>query len=220
MIENNVKKIIEELPQGVNLIAASKERDIHQIEKAILAGVRIVGENYVREAREKFEIIGRKVKWHFIGHLQKNKAKIAVEMFDMIESLDSLSLADALNRECGKVNKIMPVLIEVNSASEVQKYGVLPEDARKFLNEILNFKNLKPAGLMTMGPWIERAEDLRPYFKKTKDLFDSIKGSYGDKVGWDYLSMGMSGSYKVAIEEGSNMVRIGTAIFGERKYKD
>ena len=97
---------------------------------------------------------------------------------------------------------------------------MLPEDARKFLNEILNFKNLKPAGLMTMGPWIERAEDLRPYFKKTKDLFDSIKGSYGDKVGWDYLSMGMSGSYKVAIEEGSNMVRIGTAIFGERKYKD
>ena len=162
-------------------------------------------------------VVGRDVKWHLIGHLQKNKAKAAVGIFDMIETLDSLELAGILDQECKRINKFMPVLIEVNSAGELQKAGILPEAAEKFLKQILVFSNLKPMGLMTMGPWLDDVEGLRPYFKKTKDSFEQIKKTYGSKLDWRYLSMGMSSSWKVAVEEGTNLVRIGTAIFGERR---
>jgi len=216
MIKERVKKILEELPLGIDLVVAAKERSIEQIEEAIRAGAGIIGENYVKEAQDKFEAIGKKVKWHLIGHLQKNKAKLAVKIFDMVETLDSWELARILDKECRKVNKIMPVLIEINSASEPQKHGLLAEDTMSFLEEILQLSNLKPMGLMTMGPWGDEVESIRPYFKKTKDLFDKIKLECGDKLEWTYLSMGMSESYRVAIEEGANMVRVGTAIFGER----
>jgi len=135
----------------------------------------------------------------------------------MIETLDSLVLAQVLNRECEKINKVMPVLIEVNSAGEAQKQGVLFDDVEVLLERILQFANLKPVGLMTMGPWLDNPEDLRPFFQKTKVLFDKIKNDYQGKLVWNYLSMGMSTSYKIAIEEGANLVRIGTAIFGKRK---
>ena len=179
----------------------------------------IVGENYVKEAQEKFAVLSNKAKWHFIGHLQKNKVKSGVKIFDMIETLDSLALAEILDKECKKINKVMPVLIEVNSAGEPQKQGVLAEDVERLLDQVLQFANLKPMGLMTMGPWLDNPQELRPFFKKTKDLFDKIKGSYQGKLEWVYLSMGMSASYRVAIEEGANLVRIGTAIFGERSHK-
>jgi len=219
MIKENVQKILEELPKGVELVAAAKERSAAEIAEALEAGVKIVGENYVKEAREKFTVLGNRAKWHFIGHLQKNKVKKGVKIFDMVETLDSLALAEVLDKECKKINKVMPVLIEVNSAGEVQKQGVLAEDVERLLDELLQFANLKPMGLMTMGPWLDNPQELRPFFKKTKDLFDKIKGNYQGKLEWAYLSMGMSTSYKVAIEEGANLVRVGTAIFGERKYK-
>ncbi len=216
MIKENLETILKQLPQGAELVVAGKARTIEEIKETVACGAKIIGENYVKEAKDKIAAIGREVKWHLIGHLQKNKAKTAVEIFDMIETLDSLELAEALDKECAKINKIMPVLIEVNSASESQKSGVLPEAAEKFLKEILVFSHLKPMGLMTMGPWSDDAEVLRPYFKKTKELFDKIKKVFGSND-WQYLSMGMSASWKVAIEEGANLVRIGTAIFGERQ---
>lgn len=217
MIKDNAKKILEELPEGVELVAASKERSAAEITEALRAGIKIVGENYVNEAQEKFALLGNKVKWHFIGHLQKNKVKRGVAIFDMIETLDSLALAEVLDKECKKINKVMPVLIEVNSAGEPQKQGVLVDGVERLLEAALQLTNLKPMGLMTMGPWLDNSQELRPFFKKTKDLFDKIKGKYKRELEWVYLSMGMSSSYKVAIEEGANLVRVGTAIFGQRK---
>ena len=219
MIKENSQKILKELPEGVELVAATKQRSAVEVAEALEAGVKIVGENYVKEAQEKFAILGSKAKWHFIGHLQKNKIKKAVKIFDMIETLDSLALAEILDKECKEVGKTMPILIEVNSASESQKQGVLVENVEVLLGQILQFDNLKPMGLMTMGPWLDNPQELRPFFKKTKDLFDKIKGIYQGKLEWVYLSMGMSSSYKVAIEEGANLVRIGTTIFGGRKPK-
>ncbi len=219
MIKDNAKKILEGLPGGVELVVAAKERSSAEVAEALEAGVKIVGENYVKEAQEKFVVLGNKAKWHFIGHLQKNKVKKAVKIFDMIETLDSLDLAEVLDEECKKINKVMPVLIEVNSATEPQKQGVLAEGVERFLGEILQFANLKPMGLMTMGPWLDNPQELRPFFKKTKDLFDKIKGNYQGELEWIYLSMGMSSSYRVAIEEGANLVRVGTAIFGQREYE-
>ena len=217
MIKENIQKILKELPGSVDLVAAAKERNIAEIKEALEAGVRIIGENYIKEAQEKFDFLGNKAQWHLIGHLQRNKVKKAVRIFDMIETLDSLPLAQALDVECKKIGKIMSVLIEVNSGGEFQKQGLLAENVEPFLKQILKYANLKPTGLMTMGPWRDNPEELRPYFKKAKVLFDKIKGVYGKKIEWVYLSMGMSTTYGIAIEEGANLVRIGTAIFGERR---
>jgi pyridoxal phosphate enzyme (YggS family) len=216
MIKENIETLLKQLPSDVQLVVATKARTTVQIEEAISAGITIVGENYVKEAQVKFNAIGKRVRWHLIGHLQKNKAKFAVKIFDMIETLDSAELAVALDKECKKINKVMPILIEVNSACEPQKAGVLPENVESVLKEILKFENLKPMGLMTMGPLLDEPEKIRPFFKETRELFDMIKATYGNSLDWQYLSMGMSDSYKIAIEEGANLVRVGTAIFGRR----
>lgn len=220
MIKDNVEKILKELPQEVLLVAATKKRAVQEIQEAICAGVGAVGENYIQEAEKKQLVIGRKVKWHLIGHLQKNKAKHAVKIFDIIETLDSVELAEVLDKECKKINKVMPVLIEVNCAREPQKSGVFPEKVEEFLKEVIKFDSLKLTGLMTMGPFLENPQNLRPFFSETKGIFDRIKNSYGDRLQWRYLSMGMSDSYRVAIEEGANIIRIGTAIFGPRGEED
>jgi len=216
MIRENAEYILKGLPANVTLVAATKQRSISQIEEAIVAGIKIIGENYIQEAEQKRNTIGNKVKWHLIGHLQSNKVKRAVTIFDMIESLDSLSLAAKLNKECEKMNKVMPVLIEVNIARETRKHGVLPEDVDKLVNALLEFENIRLSGLMTMGPFLENPQDLRPYFRKAKGIFERIKSLHKDNLDWHYLSMGMSDSYKIGIEEGANMIRVGTAIFGER----
>ncbi|MDD5195185.1 MAG: YggS family pyridoxal phosphate-dependent enzyme [Candidatus Omnitrophica bacterium] len=217
MIEDNFRNILKQIPEGVELVVASKSRTVSEIEEVISCGAKIIGENYVKEAEEKFNAIGNRARWHLIGHLQKNKAKFAVKIFDMIETLDSMELASALDKECKKINKIMPVLIEVNSASEPQKAGVLPENVEGILKEVLKFSNLKPMGLMTMGPLLDEPEKIRPFFKKTRELFDKIKAIYGNSLEWKCLSMGMSDSFRIAIEEGANLVRVGTAIFGKRQ---
>ena len=219
MIKENIENILKDVPSGVKIVAAVKERSVDEIREAISSGIKIIGENYINEARSKFEVIGKEVKWHFIGHLQKNKAKYAAKIFNVVETLDSLELAEVLDRECCKINKIMPVFLEINSASEPQKQGILIEEAEGFLDKILRFKHLKPSGLMTMGPFSDNPEELRPFFKKTKNLFDKIKLNYGNILEWKYLSMGMSFSYQIAIEEGANIVRIGAAVFGPRKQK-
>jgi len=197
-------------------MAAAKARTPEEIMLAAQAGVKIVGENYVQEALEAFNVVGHRVKWHFIGHLQRNKVKKAVEIFDMIETVDSSELSKEIDKRCGQREKIMPILIEVNSGREEQKFGVFPEDADDFIREISGLKNIKIEGLMTMGPMFGDPEDARPYFVETKKLFDRIKTLNLPGVEMKYLSMGMTNSYQVAIEEGANIVRIGTKIFGPR----
>jgi pyridoxal phosphate enzyme (YggS family) len=217
MIAENVKKILEELPEGVELIAAAKTRTPEEILKAAEAGIKIVGENYVQEAQKAFELVGSKVKWHFIGHLQRNKVKKAVKIFDMIETLDSIELAAEIEKRCLRIGKIMPVLIEINSGKEEQKFGVWPEDTESLIREAAKFKNIRIQGLMTMGPAFGDPEDARPYFIKTRRLFNKIKAQRIPGIEMKFLSMGMTNSFRVAIQEGANMVRIGTRIFGPRQ---
>jgi pyridoxal phosphate enzyme (YggS family) len=216
VIKDNVKKILAELPPGVELVAAAKTKAPEEILEAAEAGVKIIGENYVQEAAAAFSVIGRRVKWHFIGHLQTNKVKKAIDMFDMIETVDSVELAREIDKRCAAAGKIMAVLIEINSGEEEQKSGVRPADAETLIREIAAFKNIKLVGLMTMGPFEGDPENSRPYFKVTKNLYDRVKAFNLPGVEMKYLSMGMTNSYRVAIEEGANMVRIGTKIFGPR----
>lgn len=211
MIKKNVKKILSELPEGVELVAAAKGRTPEEILEAVEAGVKIIGENYVQEAQKALAVVGNKAKWHFIGHLQKNKVKKAVKIFDMIETVDSVELAEEIDKRCQEIGKIMPVLIEINSGREKQKPGIFPENAENLIKQISELKNVKIMGLMTMGP--ER--EVRPYFVETRKIFEKIKSLNLPNVEMKYLSMGMTNSYKAALEEGANIVRIGTKIFGE-----
>lgn len=220
MIKKNAKKILDELPENVELVAAAKTRSPGEIEEAIRAGVKIIGENYIQEAEKAFEAIGKRVKWHFIGHLQKNKVKKAVKIFDIIETVDSYPLAYEINERCKEIDKIMPILIEINSGKEEQKFGIFPEDALDLIQKISPLPQLKIMGLMTMGPRFGNPEDSRPYFIETRKIFEKIKALNLPRVKMEYLSMGMTNSYKIAIEEKANMVRIGTLIFGKRNYKN
>ena len=207
MIEENVKKI---------LMAAAKSRTPKEILRAAESGVKIIGENYVQEALTAFEVVGTLVRWHFIGHLQRNKVKKAVQIFDMIETVDSVDLAGEIDKRCSQYGRIMPVLVEINSGREPQKYGVLPEEAESLIHEILPLQNVKVEGLMTMGPMFGDPEDARPFFVETRKIFEKLRLLSLPGVEMKYLSMGMTNSYKVAVEEGANIVRIGTKIFGPR----
>lgn len=218
-IKQNVEQILSELPDGVELVAAAKTRSVEEILEAVQAGVKIIGENYVQEAEKASELIGNKAKWHFIGHLQKNKVKKAVRLFDMIETVDSAQLAQEIDRACTQTGKIMPVLIEINSGREKQKSGVLPEVAEQLVRDISSLSHIKIMGFMTMGPHSGNPEAARPYFTATKRIFDRISELGLPNVEMRYLSMGMTNSYPIAIEEGANIVRIGTRLFGEREYE-
>jgi len=218
MIKQNVKQMLSELPNGVELVAAAKERQPEEILEAIEAGIKIVGENYVQEAERAYEVVGNRTKWHFIGYLQKNKVKKAVRLFDMIETVDSVDIAREIDKRCAQIGKIMPVLIEVNSGREEQKSGIFPENVEQLVKEISAFPNIRVMGLMTMGPRFGNPEDSRPYFVETRKTFERIKKLNLANIEMKYLSMGMTNSYKIAIEEGANIVRIGTKLFGERDY--
>ena len=215
-IKQNVSQILSELPDGVQLVAAAKTRKPEEILETIEAGVEIVGENYVQEAERAYELIGNKAKWHFIGHLQKNKVKKAVKIFDMIETIDSFELAKEIDKRCAQIGKIMPVLIEVNIGREEQKSGILPENTEQLAKDISALPNIRVMGLMTMGPLSGDPEDSRPYFVAMKKLFEKMKKLDLPDTEMKYLSMGMTNSYQIAPEEGANMVRVGTKIFGER----
>jgi len=216
MIRENVQEILAELPPGVELVAAAKSRSAEEILEAIEAGVKIIGQNYIQEAQEAIQVVGRRAKWHFIGHLQKNKAKKAVEIFDMIETVDSFELAYELDKRSQARNAVMPVLIEINSGREPQKSGVLPEDTEALVKKMSALKNVKVRGLMTLGPLFGNPEEARPYFQATRRVYEEIKCLGIPRVEMSCLSMGMTDSYKVAIQEGANVVRIGTKIFGPR----
>ena len=219
MIKQNVNRILSELPNGVELVAAAKTRGPEEVLETIESGVKIIGENYVQEAERAYELVGNRAKWHFIGHLQRNKVKKAVRIFDMIETVDSVEIAQEIDKRCAQIGKIMPVLIEINSGQEKQKSGVFPENTEQLIKEISTLQNIRVTGLMTMGPRFGNPEDSRPYFVETKKLFEWIKKLNLPNIEMRYLSMGMTNSYKIALEEGANIVRIGSKIFGEREYE-
>ena len=220
-IKTNCEEIKAEIPDNVKIVVAAKTRNADELKAAIASGMNIIGENYVQETSEIKESLGRKsnsLKWHMIGHLQTNKVKTAVGIFDMIETLDSLKLAVEIDKRTKEINKIMSVLVEVNSGEEDQKTGLRPEKVVEFIRDISLLQNIKVSGLMTMGPRFGDPENAREFFKKTKSLFDEIAVLKINNVQMKYLSMGMSNTYKIAIEEGSNMIRPGSIIFGQRDY--
>ncbi len=209
-------------PEEINLIAVSKTVSIERIKEAIDAGQRVFGENRVQEAREKisnlkFQISDIKTEWHLIGHLQKNKAKYAVRLFDVIHSLDSRELAEELSRQAEKIGKVQDLLIEVKLSHEETKHGVSEEELIPLIKTIGDLTSLRVRGLMTMPPYFENPEHARPYFRRLRELRDKINAMRIANCDLPDLSMGMSDDFEVAIEEGSTMVRVGTAIFGERR---
>jgi len=203
-------------PSSVRLVTVTKTVDRDRIRQAITAGAAILGENRVQEAKEKIEAFGKAANWHLIGHLQTNKAKYAVKLFDLIHSVDNRELAKELDRQAGKIGKVQDVLIEVSIAGEEAKAGVGIGDTVQLVKEAAGLKHIRVLGLMTMPPFSDDPERARPYFRKLRDLADAVRKEAIAGVSMNELSMGMSGDFEVAIEEGATLVRVGTAIFGER----
>lgn len=204
--------------EEVCLISVSKTKPVPMLEEAYEAGSRDFGENKPQELKEKYEILPKDIRWHMIGHLQRNKVKYIIDKACMIHSVDSERLAEAISQEAGKRGIIMPVLVEVNIAREESKFGIFEEDVIPFIQKISQLPNIRVEGLMTIAPFVEDAEENRMFFRKLRNLYVDIKSKNIDNVSMCNLSMGMTGDYQVAIEEGATMVRVGTGIFGERNY--
>lgn len=205
-------------PDAVRLVTVSKTVAAERVRTAVESGITILGENYIQEAREKIETLqDLPVSWHFIGHLQSNKAKYAVRLFDLIHSVDSVKLARELDRHAGKHNKIQNILIQVNTGKEASKSGVYEEAALDLVREAGQMENIAIKGLMTLPPFFNAPEKVRPYFQALRVLRDRIRSESLPGVSMNDLSMGMTGDFETAIQEGATLVRIGTAIFGERQ---
>jgi len=202
----------------VRLMAVTKTVDDERIMEAIEVGVDIIGENYVQEAKRKIEKMGKNVEWHLIGRLQTNKAKYAVRLFDMIHSVDRSGVAVELDKRAKLAGNLMKILVEVNLSGEESKSGASREGAIDLIREVSLLENLSIKGLMTMPPWFDEPEDARPYFAALRELRDRVAEKNINGVHMDELSMGMTGDYAVAVEEGATIVRVGRAIFGERDY--
>lgn len=203
--------------RGIVVVGATKAVDVDRIRAAIAAGLTDIGENYIQEALRKYEIIGDAVRWHFIGHLQTNKAKHVIQFCDLIQSLDRLSLAEELNKRAAQLGRTIDVLVEVNIGQEETKFGVPPDEVVEFIRTAAKFEWIRVRGLMCIPPYKPDPEDVRPYFRRMRELYEQVERAKINRVCMDYLSMGMSNDFEVAIEEGANMVRIGTAIFGPRQ---
>ncbi len=224
-IKETYIQIRKEIPEYVDIVVAAKQRTSEEVLTIIEAGALHIGENYIQEAEAMYKALGdkaKKVRWHMIGDLQKNKINKAVKMFDVIQTIDSLEKAIEIDKRVANAGKDkVSVYIEINIAEEPAKSGLMPDD--KLLEEVVRniakLEHLSLEGLMTMGPVVSFPEQLRPYFRKTKQMFDKIRSLNIENVNLKTLSMGMSDSYKVAIEEGANMLRLGTILFGPRKYK-
>ena len=202
----------------VKLIAVSKTQPVEAIREAIEYGINSFGENRVQELREKTEIIKDNLDWHLIGHLQTNKVKYVVGKVSLIHSLENIRLAEAIDKEAKKHNVIVDVLVEVNIAKEDTKFGVNPEEVESFIREVLIFKNINIRGLMTVAPYTDISEENRKYFKQLKKIMVDLNSKNIHNVNMNVLSMGMTGDYEIAIEEGATLVRVGTGIFGSRDY--
>ena len=220
-IKENIDRVAKASGRGageVLLCTVTKTRTAEKINEAIRSGVTDIGENKVQEILDKYDFV-EPCRWHLIGHLQTNKVKYIVDKVFMIHSVDSIRLAEEINRRCLNIGKTMNILIQVNSAMEDTKFGIPPEETASLIGEILEkCNNIVIKGLMVIGPFADEPEDVREYFKEGKELYDKYGKIQHDNLDFQFLSMGMSNDYQVAIEEGSNIVRIGTAIFGERDY--
>ena len=206
-------------PEDVRLVAVSKKVEAERVRQAIAAGVAILGENYIQEAQGKVEEVGRAVSWHFIGHLQTNKAKHAVRLFAMVHAVDSLALAQELSRQAGREGKVLSILLQADLAGEATKFGARAEELEQMAEAISRLPSLAVKGLMTMPPYAEDPEDSRRYFAELRQLRDRLTARRIQGIVMDELSMGMSNDFEVAIEEGATLVRVGTAIFGMRPEK-
>lgn len=207
--------------EDISLVAVTKTVEPDIINQAIQLGIHHIGENKVQEIMKKYDMINSSgLKWHLIGHLQTNKVKYIIDKVDMIHSVDSYKLAVEIDKRAKKINKIMDILIQVNISGEESKYGIQPDECHAVIQDICKLPNVKVRGLMTIAPYTDDAETVRPYFRDLKKLFIDIAEKNYDNVSMDYLSMGMTGDFEVAIEEGANIVRIGTAIFGPRQYNN
>ena len=226
MISENLNKVLSEIESArskknfatdeeIILVAVTKNHTVEFMQEAIDCGVKNIGENRIQEAAEKFLTLNREVKKHLIGHLQTNKVKQAVKLFDLIQSVDSEHLAIEINKAAENFGKVQEILIQVNLAKEDSKSGIYEENLQDLISKIDALKNLKLRGLMMIAPNFEDVEKCRPLFKKMRKIFDEIKIQRKD---FDFLSMGMTHDFKIAVEEGANIVRVGTAIFGARQY--
>ena len=201
-------------PKGIRLVAVSKTVEVARIKEAIEAGVSILGENYIQEAQKKIDDIGNPVSWHFIGHLQSNKARIAVRLFEVVHSVDSISLVEELNRRAEQEGRVTQIMVEVNLSREATKFGTDEERVSNLARRIRDLKHLSLEGLMTMPPYFDSPELGRPYYTALRELKEKM---IKEGIPMKELSMGMSNDFEIAIEEGATYVRIGTAIFGPRR---
>lgn len=205
-------------PKDVLLLAVSKTVDVDRIKVAVDCGLNSLGENRVQEIMEKYEPMGENVKWHLIGHLQTNKVKYIIDKVELIHSVESIKLAEEINKQAKKHNLVMDVLVEVNMADEESKFGVKPEETEGFIRELALMDNIRVRGLMTVAPNVENGEENRVYFRNMKQLLVDINAKNINNINMDILSMGMTGDYETAVEEGATIVRVGTGIFGKRDY--
>ena len=204
--------------KDVTLIAVSKTKPVELLQEAYDAGARDFGENKVQEIIAKYDLLPSDIRWHMIGHLQTNKVKYIADKVYMIHSVDSIKLAEVISKEAVKAGRIIPILIEVNVAGEESKFGISVPECEDFIRQIHHLPGIRISGLMTIAPFVEDGEENREHFKSLKQLSVDIMHKNIDNVSMDFLSMGMSGDYETAIEEGANLVRVGTRIFGEREY--
>ncbi len=205
-------------PEDILLLAVSKTKSVEQIKEAVSYGLTSLGENKVQEIMDKYEPMGEGIHWHLIGHLQTNKVKYIIDKVDMIHSVESIRLAEEIEKRAAAKNKVMDILVEINIAQEESKFGIPVNEVESFLQELSKFSHIRIRGLMTVAPFVENPEENRLYFRKMRELLVDINTKKIDNINMDVLSMGMTGDYMVAIEEGATIVRVGTGIFGERYY--
>lgn len=228
MINENISKVRENIvkacekagrnPEEVTLIAVSKTKPVSAIEEALLSGTLDYGENKVQELCDKYDVLPKNIRWHMIGHLQRNKVKYLVGKTYLVHSVDSLRLAEQIEKEFAKHNQVCDILVEVNIAQEESKFGINAKETEELIRKIAKFEHVRIKGLMIIAPYTEDPESNREYFREIKKLSVDIRDKNIDNVSMDVLSMGMTGDYMVAVEEGATMVRVGTGIFGERNY--
>lgn len=204
--------------EDVTLIAVSKTKPVETLKEAYDLGVRVFGENKVQELADKYEALPKDIHWHMIGHLQRNKVKYIIDKVDLIHSVDSIRLAETIEKEAAKCGVTANILIEVNVAKEESKFGLMPEEVDDFVEKIAGFSHIQVKGLMTIAPFVANPEENRPIFQRLRKLSVDIAKKNVDNVNVSILSMGMTNDYQVAVEEGATMVRVGTGIFGERNY--
>ena len=228
MVKDNYRQVLSAVKESallskrreedVTLIAVSKTKPVELLQEVYDAGARDFGENKVQEILAKYDKLPSDIRWHMIGHLQTNKVKYIADKVYMIHSVDSIKLAEIISKEAVKAGRVIPILIEVNVAGEESKFGIAPKECENFIRQIHHLEGIAVRGLMTIAPFVEDGEQNREYFKSLKQLSVDIMQKNIDNVSMDFLSMGMSGDYRTAIEEGADLVRVGTKIFGEREY--